>query len=388
MRRFSSALCLLVMIVGCSRAPSTSSLLPDSPSHRVGGKTSSFKTVHAFAGDPDGANPGIGALAGIDDALFGTTQFGGDASDNCYPGVGCGTVFKVNAGKETVLYRFKNPANGLRPYGGLTDLNGTLYGTTQSGGKYNYGTVFSIASGGVEKVIYSFNGTDGSYPRGNLTSINGVLYGTTYFGGANGYGSVFSLTTGGAEKVLYSFQAGTDGALYGTTLAGGAEDDGIVFAVSSAGKEKVIHTFTGRPDGAQPYAGMIYLDGTLYGTTKKGGANDLGTVFKVASGEESVLYSFAGGNDGSYPVAGLTLLNSLIYGTTSAGGGTGGACSVGCGTIYTITTSGSESVLYSFTGESDGHSPYASLIAVGSTLAGTANAGGVHGDGTVFKFLP
>jgi uncharacterized repeat protein (TIGR03803 family) len=62
------------------------------------------------------------------------------------------------------------------------------------------------------------------------------------------------------------------------------------------------------------------VNGTLYGTTPQGGAS-AGTVFEVStSGKERVLYSFKGVPDGAYPGAGLVDVNGVLYGTTTNGG--------------------------------------------------------------------
>jgi hypothetical protein len=65
-----------------------------------------------------------------------------------------------------------------------------------------------------------------------------------------------------------------------------------------------------------------------------------GTVFAITtSGKESVVYNFKGGSDGEFPFASVTDVNGVLYGTTSAGGG--GSCtssfSSGCGTIFQLT---------------------------------------------------
>jgi uncharacterized repeat protein (TIGR03803 family) len=394
------------MMVGCSGMPTASSVPSDSPSlHRAKSLgSSSFQLLHTFTGVPDGNVP-VGALIDLDGVLYSTTNFGGDTSKNCSPGDGCGTVYQVQIASDTesVIYRFKAKAKGLRPYAGLTDVNGTLYGTTQVGGKHNQGTVFTITPSGSENVVHSFAGEpkDGAYPRAELTDVNGVLYGTTYEGGTNGLGTVFSITTGttgSTEQVLHSFQGGADGAeplgnvievngtIYGTTLAGGAYNDGTVFAISGSGQESVLHSFKGKSDGAQPFAGLIDVNGTLYGTTEEGGTHSKGTVFAITtSGGENVVYSFAGGTDSAFPYAGLTLVNGQIYGVASHGG------TDNDGTIYTVTPSGGETPLYSFNGKTDGAHPYANLIGSESsgsvyTLYGTTNSGGTVGDGTVFGF--
>jgi uncharacterized repeat protein (TIGR03803 family) len=83
-----------------------------------------------------------------------------------------------------LLYRFPGSANnGYDPQSGLIDVNGTLYGTTVSGGKYDNGTAYSITTSGDEQVLHDFgNVSDGSNPAAGLTNVNGTFYGTTPHG--------------------------------------------------------------------------------------------------------------------------------------------------------------------------------------------------------------
>jgi uncharacterized repeat protein (TIGR03803 family) len=98
------------------------------------------------------------------------------------------------------LQRGKPPQpNGATPDGGVINVNGTLYGTTQLGGKYGFGTVFSVSLAAKERVLYNFKGgKDGADPEAALLYINGTLYGTTYAGGSTRSctvcGTVFALT--------------------------------------------------------------------------------------------------------------------------------------------------------------------------------------------------
>jgi len=237
-----------------------------------------------------------------------------------------------------VLYSFKGGADGGYPYGRLIDVNGTLYGTTYTGGvTYGWGVVFKISTTGEEHVIYRFRaGHDGAHPYDGLIAVNGMLYGTTYQGGTSGRGTVFRVSPSGDEKVIYSFKGGSDGEypyarlllykgeLYGTTYTGGvAYGWGVVFKVSTSGAEKVLYRFKANADGAHPYyAGLIEQNGTLYGTTQMGGTKGYGTVFSESpsGGDDHVVYSFKGGTDGEYPYAGLVGLNSEVYGATYQGG--------------------------------------------------------------------
>jgi uncharacterized repeat protein (TIGR03803 family) len=70
-----------------------------------------------------------------------------------------------------------------------------------------------------------------------------------------------------------------------------------------ATKYKSLYSFKGGTDGELPYAALIAVGGKLYSTTYEGGASGVGTVFEVStSGKERVLYSF--GTDGAYPAGG------------------------------------------------------------------------------------
>jgi uncharacterized repeat protein (TIGR03803 family) len=152
---------------------------------------------------------------------------------------------------------------------------------------------------------------------------------------------------------------------------------------------RVLYSFgAAPPDGSLPQASLIDVAGKLYGTTEYGGAyfGGFGTVFTVtSSGKESVLYSFRGGNDGDGPEAALINVNGTLYGTTSHGG------QQGAGTVFSITTSGSEKVLHSFGNSPDGANPKAGLVDVNGVLYGTTYNGGAYncsrygGCGTVFS---
>jgi uncharacterized repeat protein (TIGR03803 family) len=329
---------------------------------------------------------------------------------------GGGTVFSIDpkTGVETVLHSFGNGTDGTSPSADLINVSGTLYGTTHSGGTNNLGTVFSISESGTETVLYSFGGNnDGANPYAGLINVSGTLYGTTKSGGAYGGGTVFSIDPkSGAETVLYSFGNGTDGSspfaslidvsgtLYGTTETGGSDGSGTVFSIDpKTGAETVLHSFcqlTNCSDGAYPVAGLIDVSGTLYGTTGNGGTNDAGTVFSIdpKTGAETVLHSFGSGTDGSTPFASLIDVSGTLYGTTINGGT--GTCTPDCGTVFSITTSGTENVIYSFQGGTDGDSPTAHLIDVGGILYGTTFFGGTGtsssceggGCGTMFSIKP
>jgi uncharacterized repeat protein (TIGR03803 family) len=372
-----------------------------------------YKVVYSFGAIPDGNTP-LAGLIHLGGTLYGTTEYGGA---NACGQTGCGTVFGITtAGTEQVLYSFGSRPDGNYPYAGLTDVAGTLYGTTRNGGAYGCGdygngsgcgVVYSVTTSGEENVQYSFGWNDGHYPVASLIAVKGTLYGTTRGGTRHRYGTVFSITTSGAENVLHTFNkeqgrggsfptaALTDikGTLYGTTSQGGAHGDGVVFSITPSGTQKVLHSFDGT-DGANPAASLVNVKGTLYGTTASGGAYGggpkycCGTVFSITPGGiEKVLYSFSGGSDGADPIAPLIDVHGMLYGTTLRGGSR--SCRLrffpkGCGTVFSVTTEGAEKVLHIFGSGTDGTRPTASLTYVDGTLYGTTSTGGRYGYGTVF----
>jgi uncharacterized repeat protein (TIGR03803 family) len=212
-------------------------------------------------------------------------------------------------------------------------------------------------------------------------------------------------------KVLHTFSGGTDGGyptanllldpagnLYGTTFYGGdlscslgADGCGTAFVLNKAGEEqeKVLHAFTGGADGAFPdFAGLIRDTAeNLYGTAALGGnlsdcgGSGCGVVFKLTkAGKYTMLYAFTGGTDGANPEAPLVMdAVGNLYGTTALGGNLSDCSGFGCGVVFKMTKTGKYTVLYTFTDGTDGAIPSGpgglALDAAGN-LYGTTNYGG------------
>jgi uncharacterized repeat protein (TIGR03803 family) len=104
---------------------------------------------------------------------------------------------------------------------------------------------------------------------------------------------------------------------------------------------------------------------------------------------ETVLYNFTGGSDGADPQSRLTFdAAGTLYGTTNGGG------ALGAGTVFELSPNGNggwnEKVLYSFTGGADGGNPTYSYVMFDSVgnLYGTAAGGGAYGYGVAFELSP
>jgi uncharacterized repeat protein (TIGR03803 family) len=181
---------------------------------------------------------------------------------------------------------------------------------------------------------------------------------------------------------------------------------GVVLTLSSAmggapaaAAEKTIYKFRNGSDGATPLSELIADGaGNLYGTTNIGGRGSCefggcGTVFKVTpKGAETILYAFTGGSDGEEPVGGLVVDESgNLYGTAAVGGSSFG------GTVFKLAPDGTETTLYTFQDRSDGMYPQSTLLRDGAgDLFGTTLEGGSfngadcqdQGCGTVFELKP
>jgi uncharacterized repeat protein (TIGR03803 family) len=173
-----------------------------------------------------------------------------------------------------------------------------------------------------------------------------------------------------------------------------------VFCVVTADAQTltILHAFEGtkgQKDGKYPLGSLIWgPGGTLYGTTQAGGGGaNAGTVFQISpSGQESVLYSFRAAPDGKEPQAAPLLgPDGALYGTTNEGG------SAGYGTVFKLVkVNGTyrETFLYSFLGGNDGAYPSSSLVVdeAGNLYGTTFYGGGTGcfnlGCGTVFEIDP
>jgi uncharacterized repeat protein (TIGR03803 family) len=313
---------------------------------------------------------------------------------------GANTIFKVTP--SGTITQVNSKCESLGCNGGLVlNPNLDLYGTSSGGGTFSCGTFFAITPARTLVVMHNFAcGYDGSDPQGVAEASNGNFYGTTLEGGGFSDGTVFEATPSGTVTTLAEFHGpdgqspygglalGVDGNLYGTTALGGANGYGTFYKITPAGVVTVLHNFEGI-DGANPQARVVQAsNGNFYGVTTYGGANytcfqGCGTVFEATpAGVVTVLHNFDG-TDGSVPQSALVqATDGNLYGT-AAGAINSGCYSTpspeACGTVFQITTSGTFTLLHTFTG-ADGENPVGGLVqATNGTLYGTTYDGTVYG---------
>jgi len=268
---------------------------------RINTDGSGYVALHTFKTATDGAVPGAGVLVDTDGTIYGTTTAGGAN--------GAGVIFRLSTGGiYTVLHDFiglvlTGPKSEL-----MFGLDGAIYGTQFGGGAFNRGTIFRITKGGAYTVLHDFAGfqssqnPDGAGPDGALAlGTDGTIYGTTSTGGSANLGTVWSIRPSGGStyRQLHSFISGeaavphsglTIGAstiLYGTGANGGANGDGALFSLTPAGNYATLFSFDASASrGDAPQSPLALFGDKLYGTTLVGGnpssstcSGGCGTVF-------------------------------------------------------------------------------------------------------------
>jgi uncharacterized repeat protein (TIGR03803 family) len=375
-------------------------------------------TLHSFcsqANCADGDNPNAPLVQGADGSFYGTTLAGGGAQN-------AGVIFRVAPdGTFTVLHTFcalANCADGSWPVAGLLQsTDGSFYGTTSLGGASNGGTIFHLSSTGVFSTVYSFcsqpNCSDGRYPMGMIRGADGNLYGVTNHGGnhnsycANECGTIFKLSPSGGLTTIYRFCAqqhcpdgglpqtliqGTDGALYGTTTF----PTGTTFQLTPNGTLQTLYTFCQLnycADGEGPNALLEAVDGKFYGTTDIGGMTEYctyqcGTIYSItSSGSFLSIYDFCSQPscaDGTGPNSMFQAPDGNLYGTT-----TGGGIDNEYGVVFKFSLPGTLTLLYQFCSLAncaDGEAPQSLMQGSDGNLYGVTFNGGANGSGgTVFK---
>jgi uncharacterized repeat protein (TIGR03803 family) len=353
-----------------------------------------FTLLHVFTGAPDGAYPEAGFVQDAAGNLYGTSQLGGSTAGVCanisgFNNInGCGTIFRIDTtGAESVLYRFTGGADGEFPASGLViDAAGNLYGTTSA-------AVFQLDTAGTFSMLHS----PGAY-AGLAMDAAGILYGSSADG-------MFSLNPASGTYTVLAAGVGSNaplaldaaGNLYGTTGSASCTTPcGAVFKLDTNHAYSTLYTFPqGSTDGFDPASGVIVdAAGNLYGTTLSGGALNCtsgqhnpvgcGTVFKLSPSDVESVFGLQGGD---YPNVGLVQDPAgNLYGSAEFSGPTAGTPAV----LFKMTSSGAETVLFTFTGGGlDRSYPTGSLtLDAAGNLYGTTQYGGSVGAGTAFKFNP
>jgi hypothetical protein len=185
----------------------------------------------------------------------------------------------------------------------------------------------------------------------------------------------------------------------------------ITFSLAASAQQQnftVLHSFTGTGDGGFPMSGVIFdSTGNLYGATEFGGDTEVcerlgcGVLYKLspATGggwHKTSLFVFTSSSTGGFPEGNLFFdSKGNLWGNDEAGGNTGNCSGLGiegCGLIFELSASSEglhESIPLIFNDGDAGGSPFGGLIADNAgNFYGTANTGGSHFMGVVYKLSP
>jgi uncharacterized repeat protein (TIGR03803 family) len=306
-----------------------------------------FGLAHAFRADGvQGVDPAAPVMPASDGALYGTTRAGGRE--------GFGTLYRLRAGRLEVLHDFSAADDiGFDVRGALVEAaDGALYGVAGAGGPSGLGTVFRLGPSGALECVHAFDAAadDGWNPAAGLARArDGTLYGTTEQGGRHGAGTVYRIGADGRYELLHAFDPASegfgepaapveasDGNLYGVTIAGGRFHAGTAYRMTPEGAVTTLHDFAPRDpaDAREARAPLIQArDGLLYGVAQLGGAFDHGAVYRLGLDGRgfAVIHSFER-QDGAFPQGALLLGgDGRLFGTLARAGVRGG------GLVYAVS---------------------------------------------------
>jgi uncharacterized repeat protein (TIGR03803 family) len=310
----------------------------------------------------------------------------------------------VCAQTYSVLYDFGGTKGDPKQPGALFEgPDGSLYGTSSTGGAYGQGAYFTLTPSGQYQTLYSFcissNCPAGAFPSPLMLRADGHFIGFTIAGGTLGGGTVFDFDDTGDLTVLYNFQRpllvsqpliiGPDGQFYGIANLGGLFGCGEIINYVGGGSGNPIqnlYNFNGNGP-CQPSSLVVGTDGNFYGTTyfsvSRGGFG-CGAFFKLTlGGNLTVIHTFQG-NEGCTPSS-LTLGNDgNFYGTTTFNNG-----------VFKITPAGNVTVLQTLNRNEGLFITPGLTQGSDGNFYGAASSGGTSnnwfcfiGCGTVFQITP
>jgi uncharacterized repeat protein (TIGR03803 family) len=160
---------------------------------------------------------------------------------------------------------------------------------------------------------------------------------------------------------------------------------GIFFRLTPAGVFTTLYSFSGGADGSLPNAVTQGQDGNFYGSTQYGPESPpntftgFGKIFKITpAGVQTILYTFTGGSDGGNPAKVIQGGDGNLYGI---------ATYPAIATVFKVTPAGVRNTLYRFEGN-NGSGPSQLIPSTDGNVYGTTQNGGIPQAGSIFGINP
>jgi uncharacterized repeat protein (TIGR03803 family) len=272
-------------------------------------KSGGIKLVYGFV-DSSGSFPNSGVIQGTDGKLYGTTSFGATN--------GNGAIYKVTRGGSFTELHSTDNATGPANYNDLLQAtDGNFYGAAEGGGSGNQGGLYELTSSGVfSSFLFTNQTATGSQPFAPLMQhTNGTVYGTTSSGGRGGGGDFFSLNIGASPfiSLVTPVPAGKEGTKVGILGQGFSTISVVKFGgvqattVTRTGKTFLLATV---PVGALTGKVTVTTSSTTLSTTSTYKVRPTITAFSPTSGPVGTPVTIAG--------TGLTQATKVTFNGTSA----------------------------------------------------------------------
>jgi len=234
-----------------------------------------YKSLHDFWANPSGANPYGGLVRVADGTLYGTTMTGG--------GYGFGTIFSisVNGGFRT-LYSFKGGVEPAMPAVAMSaGPDGCLYGATNLGGANTNGTLFKFDPATTAlTVLYSFSGLSYSGLSAPVVAKDGSVFGSYSSSTFGGTSFTYRWSASGGLKTILGYStilcSGGDGYIYGC-------GHNVLFKMNSVGTMIKLRDLFVADGLLEPATLTLGPGATLWGACSLGGPSTYGAVYKLST---------------------------------------------------------------------------------------------------------
>lgn len=289
----------------------------------------------------------------------------------------------------------------------LQAWNGKLYGTTITGGTYNFGTIFEYdPATNIYTKKFDFGSSvaaTGGSPRGSLLLYNNKFYGLAADFGVNFAGILFEwdpATNVFTKKFDFTGTGAypgnnpqnslrfMNGKMYGTTAQGGASNLGTVFEWDPVTNTSRLLLELNNTNGWGFYNNVTPYNNKLYVASHQGGTSGYGALYMIdpalpAGSNTTIIKQLDATSGGTASNNEMIVYNNKLYGCMYNGGANSQ------GVLFELDpATNTYTRLHNFNYSVSGANPQGKLVLNGSKFLGMCSVGGVAGTGTIYEWDP